>query len=79
LRCYAGRWRFGDEHQYLGVGILRQGLQGRSHTVTTNALVHIAPAYAYGLGHAYALTCQQAAHLLQSGPRRRNEAHRATW
>jgi hypothetical protein len=79
LRCHAGRWWFGDEHQHPGVGILRQGLQGRPHAVATDALVDIAPAYTDGLGHAYALACQQATHLLQSGPRRRNETYRSTW
>ena len=47
--------------------------------MATDARVHIAPAYAYGLGHADALAGQQATHLLQSGPRSRNETHRSTW
>jgi hypothetical protein len=52
LRCHACRWRFGDEHQHLGVGILRQGLQDSTHAVAADTLVHIAPTDAYGLGHA---------------------------
>ena len=74
---FRAAWRLGNEHQHSGVSILRQGLQGSSHAVTTDTRVDIAPAYTDGLGHAYALACQQATHLLQSGPRRRNEAHRS--
>src|SRR5262249_17457856 len=73
------RWRFGDEHQHTGVDIPRQRLQGGPHAVATNVRMDIAPAYTDGLGYAYALTCQQATHLLQSGPRSRDEAHRSTW
>jgi hypothetical protein len=47
--------------------------------VATDTLVDIASAHANGLGHAYALACQQATHLLQPGPRGRNESYRSTW